>query len=158
VPVVISDTSPLRALAHLALLDLLRQVYGQVLVPPAVEGELLAGLPAVDVTQLPFVKVQAPQDRSKVQAFLRQLQAGESEALALALELTDPLILLDEAKARKFAQQLGVAMTGTLGILLQAKSTGLVPAIRPLIDSLQNDLGFFISAQLRAAVLQQAGE
>ena len=88
--VVVSDTSPIRALTHLGLLELLRDLFGQILVPPAVEAELKSppsGLPAADVARLLFVHVQAPRDRSRVDYFLQSLDPGESEALALALEV-----------------------------------------------------------------------
>jgi len=162
VPVVICDTSPIRALAHLALLDLLRQLYVQVLVPPAVQHELMnpaSGHAIVDISYYPFVQVQAPQDLGRVQALRRlRLDPGESEAVALAFEVPAAILVVDEATARGVVQQLGLALTGTLGVLLEAKAQGLVSQVRPLLDSLQNTLGFFISPKLRADVLRQAGE
>lgn len=134
---------------------------GQVLVPPAVERELQQppGVqPLVTVTQISFIQVQAPQDQARVQQLLQQLDPGESEALALALEVRAATLLIDETRGRAVAQQLGVPISGTLGVLLQAKSLGLVPAVQPLLDSLEADLGFFLSPQLRADVLRLAGE
>lgn len=158
---VVSDTSPLRALGHLSLLDLLRVLYGQILLPPAVEQELQyppPGLPVVQVAQLPFVRIQAPQNRGQVLQFLQSLDAGESEALALALEVQAVVLLIDEKAGRMKAKQLGVRSIGTLGVLLEAKQNGLIPAVRPLMDRLQNEIRFFIAPRLRAQVLQLAGE
>ncbi len=161
-PVVISDTSPIQALAHLGLLDLLRQLYGQVLIPPAVQHELLnpvGGHAVIDVSQHPYMQIQAPQDLGRVQALRRQrLDPGESEAVALAFEVPAATLVVDEATARRVIQHLGLALTGTLGVLLEAKTQGLVAQVRPLMDSLQNTLGFFISPKLRADVLRLAGE
>jgi len=158
---VVSDTSPIRALGHLGLLDLLRDLFGQVLVPPAVASELRlppGSLSAVEVGQLPFVQVQAPHSLAQVQRFLQSLDPGESEALALALEVRAAAILIDEAAGRAMAKQVGLPLVGVVGILLRAKQRGLIPLVGPLMDRLENDLGFFLSAKVRAEVLRLAGE
>ena len=88
--IVVSDTSPLRALAHLGHLDLLPALYKEVFVPPAVARELMQpppNLPAVDVASLSSARIQTPSDPRRVQSFLQFLDAGEAEALALAIEL-----------------------------------------------------------------------
>jgi predicted nucleic acid-binding protein len=158
---VVSDTSPIRALAHLNLLNLIAPLYGQVIVPLAVVRELQHPAPrfqAVDASLYTFFQAQVPQNQSQVQQFLLTLNSGESEALALALEVQAGLLLMDETAGRAIARQLGLTLTGTLGVLLDAKTHGLIPLIRPLIDDLENNLGFFISAKLRADVLRLAGE
>jgi predicted nucleic acid-binding protein len=162
VAIVVSDTSPIRALAHLGVLDLLRDLFGEVLVPPAVVMELLQPrrpvMPVVDVVQLPFVRVQAPHDQAQVQQFLQTLDLGESEALALALEVQATTILIDESTGRAVVEQLGLEPLGALGILVRGKRRGLVSAVRPLMERLENELKFFVSAQVRSEVLQLAGE
>jgi predicted nucleic acid-binding protein len=85
--VVVSDTSPIRALEHLKLLDVLVQLFSEVLVPPAVAAELKrppGDLPGIDVGQLPFIRVQAPQNQAKLLELRQLLDLGESEALSLA--------------------------------------------------------------------------
>ncbi|MDA0838258.1 MAG: DUF3368 domain-containing protein [Planctomycetota bacterium] len=104
------------------------------------------------------MRIQAPRDRKRVESFLESLDAGEAEALALAEEIKASAVLIDEAAGRASAVQNGLPVIGTLGILLRAKERGLIDAIRPLLDSLQKDLGFFIGASLRDFILQQAGE
>jgi predicted nucleic acid-binding protein len=87
---VVSDTSPIRALAHLGMLNLLQALFAEVLVPPAVRHELRhppPGLPAIDLSPLAFIKVQTPQNQAQVLQFRRQLDVGEAEALALAVEV-----------------------------------------------------------------------
>ena len=158
---VVSDTSPIRALAHLGLLDLLRDIFGQVLVPAAVESELRKAtprLPTLTISQLPFIQVQSPQNQARVQQFLQTLDPGESEALVLALEVQAPTLLMDETKARQVAQQLSLNITGTLGVLVRAKRRGLIPEVRLLMDRLQNELLFFVSPKVRADILRLAGE
>ena len=85
------------------------------------------------------------------------LGAGEIGVLLLALEHTDPVVILDDALARRHAEGLKIRLTGTLGILLDAKVKGLVPAVTPLIDKLQR-LGFHLSRHTRHAVLRMACE
>ncbi len=158
--VVVSDTSPIRALAHRDLLALLPGFFSQVLVPPVVDDELKtppAGLPRVDVRDLRFVTIQAPRDRAKVKVLLRDLDPGESEALALAVEVGVSAVLIDESAGRRMARQLGLLPIGVLGVLIRAKPRGLVPEVVPLLDRLRSELGFFISDQLRAEVQRLAG-
>jgi predicted nucleic acid-binding protein len=91
VAVVVSDTSPVRCLVHLQRTDLLRTLFGDVLVPPAVAHELAhpnGAFVPVDIGTIPELKVQAPTDAASVAAFAAVLQAGESEALALVSKST----------------------------------------------------------------------
>jgi predicted nucleic acid-binding protein len=161
VAIVVSDTSPIRALAHLNLLMLLQELFDEVLVPPAVDVELRnppASLHRVDVRDLAYVRIQSPRDRTKVAEFLQVLDPGESEALALAIEVGVSAILIDEAAGRTMAKRLGLLPVGVLGLLVRAKQRGLLPEVSPLLDRLKMDLGFFISDPLRAEVLRLARE
>ena len=158
--VVVSDTSPIRALHHLGQLSILSDLYDRVVVPPAVERELASPpsrLPSIDVSALPFCEVRAPKDLLRVQHLLQIIDQGESEAIALAAEL-HAVILIDEANGRLAAAQEGVRTLGTLGILLEAKSIGKVSSVGPLIDRLIHELNFFVSDEVRLDVLKLAGE
>jgi predicted nucleic acid-binding protein len=85
------------------------------------------------------------------------LGAGEKEVLALALESLDSVCILDDALARQVAKTLRLRVTGTLGILIDAKRVGLIPTVRSFIDQLQS-LGFRLAPGTRAAVLRLTGE
>jgi predicted nucleic acid-binding protein len=85
------------------------------------------------------------------------LGPGETAALALALESADAITILDDALARRHAEVLGLRLTGTLGVLLDAKRAGLIARVMPLIEDLQS-LGFRLSGQTRDAMLCLAGE
>lgn len=158
--VVVSDTSPIRALDYLGLLPLLKDLFDRVLIPPAVRDELKLPLPkfsAIDLSIYDFFEVRTPLDSSRVQEFLRTLDRGESEALALALETGAQLILMDELRGRKAAARHGIVALGALGVLLRAKTRGQIPAIRPLIEKL-DELEFYMSAELKNNALRLAGE
>lgn len=83
---------------------------------------------------------------------------GEAEAIVLAQELAADILLIDERKARKTALQLGLPVTGILGVLLEAKKAGLVPAIKPILDQTEVVVAFRLKRSLYDAALRAAGE
>lgn len=159
-PEVITDTSPIQYLYQINQLNLLPILYGQVKMPQAVADELAQGrakdiqLPAPDsLSWSTLYSVPSP----ILVPEIPNLGAGEREALSLATTIPDSLIILDDALARTYAQQLNVRTTGTLGVLLKAKQAGYVSAIAPLLDEL-NTLNFRLAPATRAAVLKLANE
>jgi predicted nucleic acid-binding protein len=160
-PLVISDTSPVRALAELGHLTWLQTLFERVVVPPGVVAELQTpprGLPPLDVGAWPFLTIQAPTNRARVTELQSILDSGEAEAIALAEELRADVVLIDELAGRNVARQCGFAVLGTLGVLLRAKQERLCTEVRPLLDRLQREIHFFMSASLRQSILQLAGE
>ena len=158
--IVVSDTSPVRALANLGLLELLRVIYGDVIIPPAVAAELRnppVGQAVVDLAGFSFVRVQETSGPLKPD-FLEELDRGEAEALTLALELRADLILIDEMAGRAKARALGLEIIGVLGVLLEAKHRGEIETISPLLDQLQINHRFFIAPRLLEEILRLAGE
>jgi uncharacterized protein len=158
--IVVSDTSPIRALEFLGLLPLLSELFDRVLVPPAVRDELafpLAKFLPIDLAKLDFVEVHAPTNQFQVSRFRSTLDQGESEALALAVEWNTDIILVDERRGRIAALKIGKVPLGTLGVLIRAKSQGRISAIRPLIERL-DALEFFMSEELKNSALRLAGE
>jgi uncharacterized protein len=161
VSIVVSDTSPVRALANLGLLEILGRLYGVVVVPHAVAAELSCPPEdqiAVDLSGIPFVIVQPVSNTSITGRFLNDLDRGESEALALAIELRADLILIDELAGRAIARNEGLDLIGVLGILLEAKHQGLIEVISPKLEELQEKHRFFIGEKIRREVLRLAGE
>ncbi len=159
-PEVISDTSPLQYLFQAGLLDLLNKLYGQVVVPEAVADEirvgLASGLALPELASTPWIDVRTPKQKSLL-PMTPDLGPGEREVLALAVESPGSLVLLDDALARRHARLLNIRFTGTLGVLLKAKSTGHLAAVAPVIDVLDK-LGFRLDAGTRAAVMYLARE
>jgi predicted nucleic acid-binding protein len=105
---------------------------------------------------LGWMKVQAPASRLSV-AISAHLDPGEAEAIALAKQL-NALLLIDEADGRRIAAQLGIHMTGTLGLLIEAKARGLISSVAVELERLTRLTTFRISDELRTLVLRQAGE
>ena len=154
-PVIIADSGPLIALAIIGHLDLLRELYGRVLAPPAVWDEVTVqgrGLPGShEVSQLAWLEIKAP-EIPLLQALGILVDRGEAEAIALANALPDSTVLLDDARARRVAERFGIRRIGTLGILRRAKKVGLIEKVRPLVEQLR-DKGIYMRQSLVDAVL-----
>lgn len=88
---------------------------------------------------------------------LYDLDPGEAAVIAIAQEMEDPLVIIDDRMGRRIAAYLGIPLRGTLGLLLDAKSKGLIEELRPILDKLDL-LGFRVSRRTRANVLALAGE
>lgn len=160
--IVVSDTSVILNLCFLGQEALLSQLFGTVYAPPQVEAEFVR-LASVDVRfqglVFPaFIQRCPPKTTAHAWAHSPVLHGGEVAALSLALELGADLVLMDEAEGRAAAAALNLRTMGLLGILAQARSRSLIPAISPLLDRLQADARFWISPSLRNAVLLAAGE
>jgi len=158
--IVVSDASPIANLAVVGQLELLRQLYGVVVIPPAVRAEVIAGL---DLRKLSpevasWLEVRAVINAKAVQSLLLSLDKGEAEAIVLAEELNADLLLMDEQKGRFIAQNLGLHVIGLLGVLLEAKKRGLVSALRPIVDDLIHKAGFWIGSDLYHRLLEIAAE
>lgn len=159
---VVSNASPLINLAWIGKLDLLRQLYGELTIPGAVWQEVVVegiGQPgADDVKAATWIKTQAVKNRELVRALQQELDAGEAEAIALALEIEAELLLMDERLGRETARHLGLNYTGLIGILVEARHKGLVGAVKPQLDALRDLAGFRVSEALYARVLRDEGE
>lgn len=115
--IVVSDTSPLLNLIRIGHLGLLRALYHEVTLPPAVHDELVAtleGSSLADVTRsASWLRVIEPVDRRRVAELAAELDAGESEAIVIAQELRSDLLLMDERKGRQIASSLGLNTVGS---------------------------------------------
>ncbi|NUQ61995.1 MAG: DUF3368 domain-containing protein [Pirellulales bacterium] len=156
----ICDTSTLLALHQIGRLDLLRSLSGNVSIPAAVHQELengrLLGHDVPDATSLSWMTVRTPTATPTLPNASR-LGPGECEVLWLAHETPGSVAVLDDEPARRTAAALGIACSGTLGLLIDAKRHGLVAVVAPLLDDLQRN-NFHVSRQLRDVVLRAAGE
>ena len=157
---VICNTSPFQYLYQLDLLHILPALKESILVPPAVQEELSEGrrlgINLPDLTTLSWVTIRHL-TRTPDLPQITDLGAGETEVLALALEIPDSVVILDDALGRSTAEMLGIHFTGTLGLLLDAKKIALIDKVTPQINQLQT-LGFRLSPQTRELILNRAGE
>lgn len=148
--IVIADSSCLIALLNIGRLELLQQVYGRIVTTHTVAEEVKQELP----DWISMIKIKNEDFHALMR---RQLDPGEASALALAHEVANPLLILDDLAARKIAEKLGFPIIGTLGVLEEAKMQGILPEVRPLLDALKR-VNFRISKFLEESVLRRAGE
>lgn len=97
-------------------------------------------------------------DRALVTALQTNLDEGETEAIALAIEVGADLFLLDERRVRSVASSFGLHFVGLLGVLIEAKHKGYISGVKSVLDDLIAKAGFWVSRQLYARVLEAAGE
>lgn len=161
---VVSNTSPVLNLAIIGRLPLLQQQFGEIWLPPVVISELRIDedLPGVQTVREAlaegWIHIQAVEDIGLVEVLRRDLDGGEAEAIALAIQLKADHILLDEKEGRRIAKTLGLRSTGILGVLLRAKQEGHLPSVRETIEQLQIQAGFRIGMELLAGILRESGE
>jgi len=149
--IVVSDTSPILNLHAVDKLHLLRDLYGEIVIPPAVDRELDRN--GVHL-ESPWASVVSAVNQNQVAALREQLDSGEAEAIVLAGELHADLLLVDEKRGRHIAMDLGLEVTGLLGVLAEAKARGLVSRCQPILDDMIRVAGFWIGDDLRARYLQ----
>ena len=135
---IVSDAGPILSFARSGLLELLRSVVGELIIPTAVQNELWTRgrtKIAVAVANEEWIKEQRVLNRSLVEILPRKLHAGEREAIVLAQELGVAL-LVDDSEARKEAWRQGIAHFGSLRVLKEAKARSLIAAVKPALDGL----------------------
>lgn len=160
--IVVSNTSPIFYLSVIGQLDLLRQLYDEIAIPTIVYNEIThvgnTDASARVVPTLSWIKTQSATDRAFVNTLRTELDPGEAEAIALAVELNADRLLMDERLGRAAAMRVGLQVTGVLGILIAAKRNNSIQEVKPLLDALIEQVSFWIDAQLYVEVLQAVGE
>lgn len=155
---IVADTGPLLALARIEQLGLLSALFQQVLLTPTVLAECEArpdrgeGGAIRDALTAGHFELQAPRDALPVLG----IDPGETSALALALE-HGAGVLMDDKAGRAVARRLGVAVIGSVGVLVLAKRNGLLPQVRPLLEALV-DGGYFLAPDIVKEARRLAGE
>ena len=153
---VIVNSTPIIALAEIGRLDILKDLYGEVIIPNAVRDEVTVKDPR-RLEGHDWIRVMAISNIAAKEMFTSALHDGEVKIMLLAKEIGAELVIIDDGLARRHAKYLGLTITGTIGVLLRAKSAGIMKEIAPVIDALiQND--FYISDEVYHEVLRLAGE
>lgn len=152
--IVVSDTSAVTSLMQIGMADILRHIFQDVFIPPAVRDEL-----SRFHSELPdFLRVSAPAGLVVVEELMADLGRGEAEAIALADEIKADFLLIDEQRGRSVARQRGLRVIGVLGVLLRAKQQHLLESLAETMRRLQETAGFYVSEDVKKAILEAAGE
>lgn len=156
---VVSNAGPIIALSRINHLFVLPALYETILIPHAVRDELTAreAPGAAEPHSAEWLQQRRVDSATAVSLLRERLDAGESEAIVLALELEADILLMDEARGRRIAKSRNLSLIGTLGVLLLAKEKGHIDRVAPLLAALEQN-AFRMSQSLRGYVLQQAGE
>jgi len=155
----VSNTSPLLNLAIIGELELVRRQFGRVLIPPAVEEEFClkerrqGSFLLSQAMEEGWIVTESSSDDPLIRTLRQDLDRGESEAIALAVEKKTGRILLDEREGRRRARKLGLKVTGALGILARADREGELDSLPESLDRLEEEAGFWISSTLREQIL-----
>ena len=154
---VVVNTTPIIALADIGYLVLLKQLYGKIIIPEAVDREIISEPARRLVNEADWIQVEKVNNPNQKSLFSSRLHAGEVEVIMLGQECSADLLIIDDNAAKKTAKYLNLTVTGTIGVLLKAKREGFIPAVRPLMENLISD-GFYVSQVVQDYALIQAGE
>lgn len=158
-PKVVSNTTPILSLLKIDKLDLLKELYDEIIVPQAVFDEIEKGKHKafyIDLEKIEWINIQRIQDKKSL-TYLIDIDKGEAETIILANEIGADLVIIDETLGRFHAEHAGLKITGTLGILLRAKASGIVKQIKPLLYEMK-EKGIWLSDNLIEQVLEIAKE
>ena len=159
--IIVPDTSPLILLAKIGRLDLLVQLYDECIIPASVVKE---------------VEAKPGEEASRIRALLQNrsfhlqhathtmleglpvdLGAGEREAIALALEERARFVVIDDQQGRRIARARGVSVTGTVGVIIEARGRGMIPSVRRELDRLV-EAGLWMDEVFYHRLVQEFGE
>ena len=161
---VVSNTSPILNLAIIGELSLLRDQFGDVLIPEAVleelqvKGNLPGSKDVRDAIKVGWIRIETVKQDPLVRAMQRDLDKGEAEAIALAMQVNAEWVLMDERDGRKAAKSMKLKVVGVLGILLKAQREGRLRSLRQAMDRLREKAGFYVQADLYNAIIRESDE
>jgi len=147
---IISDTSCLILLEKIGELDILHKLFGTIITTSEVAEEFGQTLPS-------WFELRQPTNKNYQTIIEASVDKGEASAIALAIELGDCLLIIDDLKGRKFAHQLGLTIIGTIGIIVDAKLVGIIPSVKTILAKIKST-NFRITEQLELLILKRAGE
>lgn len=157
---VIVNSTPLIALAKCDQLELLKKMYGRIIIPDAVyrevteKGDIVAHRIAAARDWIDVRRINPDMDRRMYKV---KLHDGEVEVMLLAQETRADTVVIDDNAARKTAEYLGLPLTGTLGILIRAKQRGLLDDVMPVVRQMEQN-GIYYSESIKALIQKLSGE
>jgi hypothetical protein len=160
--IIVSDTSCISNLQIIDKLELLQSIYGELVIPEGVYKELLElkkFYPSLEkIDNYSWIEVRKVQDTLFVDKLKLELDQGESEAIALAKELSADALVIDEIIGRKVALQYGISVIGILGVLILAKRKNLILSVKILLDELKKKAGFWVGDDIYSLILKKVDE
>ena len=147
---IIADTSCLIMLDKINRLNVLQNLFETVFISEIIALEFKKPLPT-------FIKIENPNEQDYLMVLSKKLDKGEASAIALAMRKTNPLLILDELKGRNIAKILGFEVTGTVGVLIEAKRSNLIPELKAELVLLKEN-GFYLSENVFKEALFEVGE
>ena len=157
---VISNSTPLIILGNIDKLFILKELYKEMIIPKAVFNELTVKEDKAKqqiIQNLDWIKVLEVKNIKNRRMYQSKLHDGEVEVMILAQEISADLLIIDDNAAKKTAKFLGLTVTGTLGVLLKAKSQGIISSVKSILDEMLNQ-GFYVSENIIKLVLKSANE
>jgi predicted nucleic acid-binding protein len=148
--VIISDTSCLILLDKIGELKLLKKLFGQIIVTQEIANEFKKELPD-------WFIIEEPANKTYQKILEASLDKGEASAIAFAIAQADCLLIIDDYKGRKYAEQLGIKITGTLGVIINAKLSGHIESVRPILKKIKNT-DFRLTAELEKRTIEKSNE
>lgn len=148
--VIISDTSCLILLDKIAELNILNKLFGQIIITQEIALEYNKELPD-------WFTIQEPTNKIYQKILEASLDKGEASAIAFAIEQANCLLIIDDYKGRIYAERLGIKITGTLGVIIDAKLSGHIKSVKPLLDKIKLT-DFRLTADLEKKTLEKSNE
>jgi len=147
---IIADSSCLILLDKIEELELLKMLFGEVIITSVIAEEFGVPLPE-------WILIKDAGNKNYQNILELSVDRGEASAIALAVEQLDCLLIIDDLKARKLASELKLNFTGTVALLVEAKLKGYITSIRPIIDKIKKT-NFRLTPELEKKILTNAGE
>jgi predicted nucleic acid-binding protein len=147
---ILSDTSCLILFEKIGELNLLNQVFGEITITQVIADEYGLTIPN-------WISIQNPIDKKYQRVLEASVDKGEASAIALAVELIDCLLIIDDLKGRNLADAIGIKITGTFGVILEAKLSGKINSVKPLLAKIKQT-NFRLSDKLEKQILTKANE
>jgi len=147
--IIISDTSCLIALSNIGLLDILKDLYQEIIITKDVQNEFGKNLPE-------WIIVSEVKNKETQAEIEKLLDKGEASSIALALEIKNSILIIDEVKGRNVAKSFNLDIIGTIGVLLLANKKGLIKDVISVILKMVNR-GFRLSDKLIDKLIDKYG-
>ncbi|ABY93716.1 MULTISPECIES: DUF3368 domain-containing protein [Thermoanaerobacter] len=151
---VVANSTPLIILSNISKIEILKKLYETIYIPSGVFEEVnFTG----NSKNYDFIKVVNIKNKEAKQFFPVSLHKGEIEVMILAKEINADLCIIDDYLARKHAKNLGLTVTGTLGVLVKAKEKNILKEVKPVMDEML-EKKFYIDKKLYNEILEICGE